>query len=290
MDVQQEKFVSAINNSSADDILINKTGWKEMNFPWHSHGKHQIIYTISGTLYIQIGTTQYFVPEKHIAWIPPGVSHCLYSNNAQVSLVNFYIAFDSGYINVRERGFAVYGVNLHIAENLKYIASGHVCINKKEEPDLYLFAQGFLNLLPSMSPCDEILLKTLVIPDDIRLYPVLDYIKRHISENVRIEQVANSCGLSVRNLSRLLRASGMHFSNYLNQQRILRSIELLVEGEKTIKQIAFEVGFTSPTNFNRSFRRITGKTPGTFVKKNKDINAPQSLFFPESHEKEQTQC
>lgn len=267
MNARQQKLVELINQSSDDEILINKTGWKEMNFPWHEHEKHQIIYTLSGTLYIQIGTTQYFVPEKHIAWIPSRVSHYLYSNNAQVSLVIFYIAFDDSYIKPAERNFSVYGINLVIAENLKYIASEYTRISKREHADLYLYAQGFFNLLPKMSPCDEILLKTLVIPNDIRLYPVLDYIKKHINENLKMEQVASSCGLSVRNLSRLLSASGIHFSNYLNQQRILRSIEMLVEGEKNIKQIAFEVGFTSPTNYNRSFKQITGKTPGTFVKK-----------------------
>lgn len=273
MDAKQQEFVATVNLSSEDDILINKTGWKEMNFPWHEHAKHQIIYTLSGTLYIQIGTTQHFVPEKHIAWIPPGVPHYLYSNNAQVSLVNFYITFDKSCIKESERAFSVYGINLVIAENMKYIASGRTKINKRESPDLFIYAQGFFNMLPTMSPCDEILIKTLVIPNDTRLYPVLDYIKKHMNESLKMEQVAVSCGMSVRNLSRLLRASNIHFSNYLNQQRILRSIELLVEGEKTIKQIAFEVGFTSPTNFNRSFRQITGKTPGAYAKKENKTNS-----------------
>lgn len=45
-------------------------------------------------------------------------------------------------------------------------------IGKQEQPDLYHFALGFFNLLPQMSPGKELLLKSLVIPDDSRLYPI----------------------------------------------------------------------------------------------------------------------
>ena len=53
-------------------ILIKKTGWEEVNLPGHVHGKCQIIYTLAGTLHVEIGSESYFVPEKHIAWIPQG--------------------------------------------------------------------------------------------------------------------------------------------------------------------------------------------------------------------------
>ena len=63
-------------------------------------------------------------------------------------------------------------------------------IEKQEQPDLYHFALGFFNLLPQMSPGKELLLKSLVIPDDSRLYPILRYLTDHVQEELRMDEVA----------------------------------------------------------------------------------------------------
>ena len=46
----------------------------------------------------------------------------------------------------------------------------------------------------------------------------------------------------------------------------MRAIELFADGGKTMQQIAYEVGFSTPNNFNRVFRQITGMSPHNFVK------------------------
>ena len=118
-----------------------------------------------------------------------------------------------------------------------------------------------------MCPNTEKLLKMIIIPNDARLRPILEYISLHLHENLQIGQVAETFGLSVRNLSRLFNASGIHFCNYINNQRIMRAIELASDGEKTLKQVSYEVGFSVPANFNRVFKQITGMSPTEFLKK-----------------------
>lgn len=163
-------------------------------------------------------------------------------------------------------GFSIYNTTSVIAENLKFIASKGKLIRRDTQADLSQFTLSFFKLLPSMSPVREILLKTLVIPDDQRLVPVLHYITEHCGENLKIETVAKYFGFSVRNLSRLFFRSNIRFSLYLNYQRVTRAIELLADREKTLSEIAYEVGFSTPNNFNRVFRQITGMSPGQFVK------------------------
>ena len=250
MNGEQKSYIATINSSQPEEIFIKKTGWEEIVLPAHAHNKEQIIYTLSGTLRVQIGNTNYFVPEKHIAWIPAGVEHELCSHNRLVSLVIF----------------SIYNTTSVIAENLKFIASKGKLIRRDTQADLFQFTLSFFKLLPSMSPVREILLKTLVIPDDQRLVPVLHYITEHCGENLKIETVAKYFGFSVRNLSRLFFRSNIRFSLYLNYQRVTRAIELLADREKTLSEIAYEVGFSTPNNFNRVFRQITGMSPGQFVK------------------------
>lgn len=264
MDNGQEEYLSLIDRLKDDEIFIRKTGWKEVNLSRHVHGRHQVMYTLSGTLRVQIGDTAYFVPEKHIVWIPENTEHELSSNNRQSSLVVFYFTFKSLLAEDNVGRFSIFNVNPVMAENIKFIDSFGNFIRKSVQPDLFFFALGFFKLLPAMNPHKEILLKTLVIPRDFRLQPVLYYIIEHAHENLSIDQVASEFGFSVRNLSRLLHNSGIRFSNYLNYQRITRAIELFSDKGKTIQQIAYEVGFSTPNHFNRVFRQITGMAPGAF--------------------------
>ena len=226
------------------------------------------MYTLSGTLRVQIGSTNYFVPEKHIAWLPAGIEHELCSNNRLVSLVIFYLSLSE---EDEIPGFSIYNTTSVIAENLKFIASRGELICRETQADLFQFTLSFFKLLPSMSPVKEILLKTLAIPDDQRLIPVLHYIAEHSKENLKMETVAHRFGFSVRNLSRLFYQSNIRFSLYLNYQRITRAIELFADREKNLSQIAYEVGFSTPNNFNRVFRQITGMSPGQFVRMKETI-------------------
>lgn len=268
MDQEQQRHIDLVNRSSDNEIYIRKTGRKEINMTSHAHDKYQIVYTLLGTIHIQVEGTSYFVPEKHIAWIPSQLAHEISSNNRQVSLVIFYLLLDGIAEKDVRRQFSIYNTNEMIVENLKFIATSGPLIDGEQTPELFHFALAFFRLLPSIVPESEILLKTLVIPNDPRLIPILDYMKAHINENLTIERVAREHGLSVRNLSRLFNASGIRFSNYMNHQRIVRAIEMLADGEMTMKQVAYEVGFSTPSHFDRVFKQLTGMTPGLYTKRN----------------------
>lgn len=266
MNAEQQKYIAEINHSPENEIHIKKTGQEGISLPQHSHAKFQIIYTLSGTLHIQIGATSYFVPEQHIAWIPENMEHELSSNNRHISLQIFYCALNLPPKDIRQQ-FSIHNTNGIILENLKFISSGESMIRKEEQTDLYNYAISFFKLLPAMNQSYKIPLQALVIPEDTRLQPVLKFIIDHAGEDLSIEYVARQFGFSVRNLSRLLLKSDIRFSSYLNYQRITRAIELFSDRNKTMQQIAYEVGFNTPNNFNRVFKQITGVNPSAFCKK-----------------------
>lgn len=266
MNQEQKSYISLINQTSKETIRIKKTGWEEINLSGHVHDKHQIVYTLSGTLHVRIGSESYFVPEKHIAWIPSGTEHELCSNNRQSSLVIFYLSFHIYGDDMGPQAFSIYHINSFVAENLKFIASKGFEIKQIDLPDLYAFALSFFKLLPSISQNMGFLLKTLAIPNDARLHPILAYLQEHLHENLKMPQLAAHFGFSVRNLSRLFNESGIRFCYYVNNLRIMRAIELFADGGRTMQQIAYEVGFATPNHFNRVFRQITGVSPNAFVK------------------------
>lgn len=55
----------------------------------------------------------------------------------------------------------------------------------------------------------------------------------------------------------------------MNHQRIVRAIELFSDGGRTMQQVAYEAGFSTPNHFNRVFRQVTGMSPGVFFNRRK---------------------
>ena len=50
-------------------------------------------------------------------------------------------------------------------------------------------------------------------------------------------------------------------TTYINQLRIGAAVQLLVNSDLSVLDIAFRVGFGNYSNFNRQFKRMRGITP-----------------------------
>ncbi|MCX4241686.1 AraC family transcriptional regulator [Paraliomyxa miuraensis] len=73
--------------------------------------------------------------------------------------------------------------------------------------------------------------------------------------------VARSLGMSSRSLQRGLQNLGTSFSEQLDAVRRERSLLLLRDPERSVREIAFMLGYADPRAFYRAFRRWTGHTP-----------------------------
>jgi AraC-like DNA-binding protein len=76
--------------------------------------------------------------------------------------------------------------------------------------------------------------------------------------------VAIRLGVTVRWVHALLEETGRSFTEHLLERRLARATELLRDPqlpERKIADIAFQVGFTDLSHFNRMFRRKYGMTP-----------------------------
>jgi AraC family transcriptional regulator len=79
-----------------------------------------------------------------------------------------------------------------------------------------------------------------------------------------LEQLAEACSLSVRQLTRGFRASrGCSLGDYIATTRIGLAKRRL-DGPASIKEIAFALGYASPSSFSYAFRTATGSTPRQF--------------------------
>lgn len=83
------------------------------------------------------------------------------------------------------------------------------------------------------------------------------------NEQFGVEDLVREIGLSRSQVHRKLHeATGQSISQFIREIRLQRAHELLVDGAGTASEIAFNVGFGSPTYFNKCFVEHFGYTPG----------------------------
>jgi TolB-like protein/AraC-like DNA-binding protein/lipopolysaccharide biosynthesis regulator YciM len=83
------------------------------------------------------------------------------------------------------------------------------------------------------------------------------------NEQFGVSELAREIGMSRSNLHRKVKSiHGTSVSQFINQVRLKRAMELLTGTSSTISEVAFECGFHSVSYFNRCFHDFYGYPPG----------------------------
>lgn len=85
-----------------------------------------------------------------------------------------------------------------------------------------------------------------------------------LAGDVAIDDIARSMDTSVRTLQRELHDAGTDFRRLTTAVRVQRATELLRHTSGSVTHISAELGYSSPANFARAFRKATGLGPREF--------------------------
>ncbi|MGK0187520.1 MAG: AraC-like DNA-binding protein/ligand-binding sensor protein [Verrucomicrobiales bacterium] len=88
------------------------------------------------------------------------------------------------------------------------------------------------------------------------------YIMDHIDEKMSLETVAAEVSVSTFYLCKMFKqATGMTFTEFVNRQRVELAKGELLKPNRRITEIAYDVGYQSLSQFNRSFLKFVGESP-----------------------------
>jgi AraC-like DNA-binding protein len=94
---------------------------------------------------------------------------------------------------------------------------------------------------------------------------VVNRITRDYAQPLSAAELAATLGMSDSRFSRFFRrATGNTFTDFVNRIRVNRAGQLLMETDRLVTHIGYEVGFNNLANFNRRFLEIKGVTPSEF--------------------------
>lgn len=83
--------------------------------------------------------------------------------------------------------------------------------------------------------------------------------------HVKIQELAVKFKLSPSHLQHLFKArTGVRLGRRLAEFRLQKAALLLLEGELSVKEVAFAVGYKHASSFVRAFERYFQRAPGNF--------------------------
>ena len=84
----------------------------------------------------------------------------------------------------------------------------------------------------------------------------LEYIRQNLTAELTLETLAAAANFSPIYFHKLFKAStGQTLNDYITEQRIKKSVMLLLSTDMTLTRIAYECGFSSQSYFSYAFKK-----------------------------------
>ena len=88
------------------------------------------------------------------------------------------------------------------------------------------------------------------------------YIREHYTENIDRESIAEAACIAPNYLSKLFHEkTGLSIREYINTLRMEEAKRLMLTTDKTVSEVAGQVGFDNISYFSTVFRKMCGSSP-----------------------------
>jgi AraC-like DNA-binding protein len=137
-------------------------------------------------------------------------------------------------------------------------------------------------LLAELLLCVSTIVRNASIKINVRSYiqKALDYIAGHLGNDLRISEIAQDVNIASAYLQRIFKQTmGVTLVQYINQQRIEQSKQLLMYTDDAIVDVAIASGFNSRQHFFRVFNGMTNMSPQQFRQEYRAKNMKQLFLF-----------
>lgn len=223
--------------------------------PVHSHDRAQFLYACSGVMSVITPATTFVIPPQRALWLPVGVEHEV-SCRGPVSLRTLYIdpacQADRTICHVVEvsnflRALILEVVSFEVTNEL----------TPREERIMGLLLDEIINM-PRAPFCAP-------MPVDARLLRVCRAIISDPSDKRDIDDWANIAGMGRRTFTRAFkRETGMGLAVWRQQVRLMAALSMIASGQP-VTNVAFDIGYGSPSAFSAMFRRAFGMAPSSYM-------------------------
>jgi AraC-like DNA-binding protein/quercetin dioxygenase-like cupin family protein len=235
----------------------------EVNYPdgastgWHAHPRGQILYAIEGVMIVQSGAGSWVVPPNRALWLTAGLEHEV-TMSGEVKIRTVFI--DATEVDNLPSNSCVINVSALLRELI--VAAVRVPLDYRDGSR----DERLMRLLVDELQMSDLLPLHLPIPSDSRVKFICETLIDNPADASTADQWARRLNVTAKTVHRLfLRETGMTFSQWREQARLLLALRRLAGGERII-DIAFDCGYASQSAFTAMFRRHFGTSPSAFYR------------------------
>jgi AraC-like DNA-binding protein len=232
----------------------------------HTHAEHEFFLPLQGEIAIQYESTEVKAGPGRMLYVPPDLDHS-FSATAQGSGERLIWLIDQKlWKKHAQTHFEVTSMpsNSLVKELLFFLL-----IHQKVDGAKYFVSALVESLVESLNSAH--IHRSQIFAEhidgkvaDLRIKKCLQAIDENLAE-VSLTEVAQSCGLSARNFTRLFSQEvGLSPKDYVILRRVEKAKQLLKETRMTVTDISMEVGYNSLSKFIAMFKKIEGLLPSDY--------------------------
>lgn len=230
---------------------------------YHYHKQVELIYVVSGKLKLFYGNHKKVLRKNDLAVIKPYELHSF-------KQLFFGKTLDIILPDDKSLFFASKDIKTEIVKDEK--SDGRHLFNIKRKA-FKKFSNSTKKIYFS-AICDYI---SLILKSKFKILDEIDsnftklmlYINKNYSNQLTLEQTAKECNLTRCYVSNSInKAFNQNFNTFINGKRLAKFVAIYYDNisDKTIEQIAYNVGFNSPATFYRAFEKEFDMTPTEYFK------------------------
>ncbi|MBX2872177.1 MAG: AraC family transcriptional regulator [Saprospiraceae bacterium] len=274
-----------INASTLDFIHVKRINQPYLGYNWHFHEEFELIYFLEGQGIRIVGDhISHFNKGELVlvgAWLPHLWRNDVVETHEQESdfiVVKFRRQFGQAHLFTLPE---LSNIKTLLKQSHRGLFFSPVTKDRIHDRMVQLAeSQGaeklilLLQVLQVLSEENEFMplsspefIRPLQAAEENRLQTVINYIFDNHHKNIPLEEIAEVAFMTPPAFCRFFKKrTNKTFSHFLNEFRVGKSCQLLINSEKSIKQICYEAGFNSLTNFNRTFKTFKNITPSAYRK------------------------
>lgn len=266
-----------------NSIYINRIHKPYLGQNWHFHEEYELIYFLKGQGMRIVGDHISNFRAGELVLVGQWLPH-LWRNdeaNTKEGIADFIV------IKFAER---LKGIDLFslpelsgIRQLLKKSAQGllfseqtahkfhtnFIKLSKSHAGEKFICFLELLQLLSGEQDYSLLASEGFTLPKEVysenRLQKVINYIFDNYIHEITLDEIAGIAFMTPPAFCRFFKGrTNKTFFGFLNEFRINKACQLLISGEIPVKEICYDVGFRSLTNFNRTFKKIKEVTPSDY--------------------------
>ncbi|MCY0095672.1 AraC family transcriptional regulator [Hoeflea ulvae] len=281
--VIQAPFFETVTIPPDRSLLVFDRRLDEFPFNWHYHPEFELTLTVNSRGMRFVGDHFGHYDDGDLVLIAPNVPHAFQSQSLieatsphRAVVCWFTQDWISGLIGAVPELAPVAGLLLQARRGLHFapvttrlLRARLLQLTEVDGLPQVLALQSILFDLSMASDCTALASGEVAVSDlprdRVRLQRVLDHLHVHYDQPLRLAPLCELVHLTESQLQRVFKRSArMSISAYVQQLRLGRACQMLVQTDAGIGRIATDCGFSDAADFARRFKKARNLTPSAY--------------------------